>query len=82
MATSKITFFNIPEWAIYALEYGINECSSLSDKEVNLIKDFINEYNIDGYTMYVDMENYNDFDINPLFGLPCKTYKVDFIKVL
>lgn len=82
MATSKITFFNIPEWAIYSLEYGIDECNYLSDEEINEINNFINEYNIKEYAIEIDWDNYKEFDINPLFGKPCKTYKVNFTKIL
>lgn len=82
MVKDTTTFFNIPEWAIYALQYGTNECDYLSDKEVYQINNFIDEYNLNGQTMYVDWSTYNEFDIKPVFGKPCKTYKVDFVVII
>ena len=58
---------NIPEWAIFALEYGIEEELFLTDEDKN------------GYTMSVDWEAYREFDAYPAFGKPCKTYEVTFI---
>jgi hypothetical protein len=31
-----------------------------------------------GYTMEVQWDIYNEFDTHPAFGLPTKTYQVDF----
>ena len=31
-----------------------------------------------GYTMEVQWDNCNEFDTHPAFGLPTKTYQVDF----
>jgi hypothetical protein len=30
--------------------------------------------------MDVKWDNYREFDMHPAFGLPCKTYQVDFYK--
>ena len=35
MIMKKIEYDNIPEWAIYALEYGISEDMSLDDEPVS-----------------------------------------------
>ena len=67
--SKTIVWDNIPEWAIFSLEYGI-------DKE--MITKFIVENFPNGYTMSVDWESYNEFDTNPAFGKACKTYKVTF----
>ena len=56
---------NIPEWAIFSLEYGIEEELFLTDKDKDLITRFITENFPNGYTMSVDWK-------------PCKTYTVKF----
>ena len=63
-----IVWDNIPEWALYALEYGIDEDLFITDE--NFPK---------GYVMSVDWESYSEFDRYPAFGKPCKTYKVTFV---
>ncbi len=70
---------NIPEWAIFALEYGIEEELFLTDEDKNLITRFIGENFPNGYTMSVDWEACREFDAYPAFGKPCKTYEVTFI---
>lgn len=67
-----IVWDNIPEWALYALEYGIDE-----DRE--MVNGFITENFPKGYVMSVDWESYSEFDRYPAFGKPCKTYKVTFV---
>ena len=62
-----IVWDNIPEWALYALEYGMDEDL------------FITENFPKGYVMSVDWESYSEFDRYPAFGKPCKTYKVTFV---
>ena len=37
----KIEYDNIPEWAIYALEYGISDDMSLDDEHQTLVSEFI-----------------------------------------
>ena len=69
---------NIPEWAIFALEYGIEEELFLNDEDKGLITRFITENFPNGYTMSVDWESYKEFDSHPAFGKPCKTYTVSF----
>lgn len=68
----KTGWDNIPEWAIYALEYGTEEDGSLNEKEraMNIPK---------GYTMSVNWDACNEFDRYPAFGEPCKTCKVLFV---
>lgn len=70
---------NIPEWAIFALEYGIEEELFLTNEELEMIRRFIAENFPDGYIMYVDWDSYCEFDIHPAFGKPCKTYRVSFV---
>ena len=69
---------NIPEWAIYSLEYGIEEDLFLTDEDKKLITKFIGENFPNGYAMSVDWESYKEFDRFPAFGKPCKTYTVRF----
>lgn len=69
---------NIPEWAIFALEYGIEEELFLTNEELEMISRFIAENFPNGYTMSVDWESYKEFDRYPAFGKPCKTYTVKF----
>lgn len=70
---------NIPEWAIFALEYGIGEELFLTDEDLKMICGFIVENFPNGYTMSVDWEAYKEFDSHPAFGKPCKTYRVSFV---
>lgn len=72
----KETYDGIPEWAIYYLEYGESDC--LTDDEVNTLDEFTKENFPNGYTMDVQWDEYREFDTHPAFGLPCKTYQVDF----
>lgn len=69
---------NIPEWAVFSLEYGIEEELFLTDEDKDLITRFITEHFPNGYTMSVDWESYKEFDCYPAFGKPCKTYTVKF----
>ena len=69
---------NIPEWAIYSLEYGIEEDLFLTDEDKKLITKFIGENFPNGYAMSVDWESYKEFDRFPAFGKPSKTYTVRF----
>ena len=69
---------NIPEWAIFSLEYGIEEELFLTDEDKDMITRFIAENFPNGYTMSVDWESYKEFDRYPAFGTPCKTYTVKF----
>lgn len=70
---------NIPEWAIFALEYGIEEELFLTNEDLEMISRFTGENFPDGYTMSVDWESCSEFNLRPAFGKPCKTYKVTFI---
>ena len=72
----KETFDNIPEWAIYFLAYG--ESDELTEEEVDEVTTFTTINFPIGYTMDVKWDNYREFDTHPAFGLPCKTYQVDF----
>lgn len=72
----KETFDNIPEWAIYFLAYG--ESDSLTEEEVEELITFTTINFPVGYTMDVQWDNFREFDTHPAFGLPCKTYQVDF----
>lgn len=74
-----IVWDNIPEWALYALEYGIDEDLFITDEDREMVNGFITENFPKGYVMSVDWESYNEFDRYPAFGKPCKTYKVTFV---
>ena len=78
MVMKKIKYDNIPEWAIYALEYGISEDTSLDDEHRTLVSEFIKSNFSDGYTMDVLWNQYTAFDRYPAFGKPCGTYSVNF----
>ena len=69
---------NIPEWAIFSLEYGIEEELFLTDEDKDMITRFISENFPNGYAMSVDWKSYKEFDSCPAFGKPCKTYTVHF----
>ncbi len=72
----KETYTNIPQWAIYALEYGVDEDGSLNDEERQMILDFQATFDR-GYVMEVNWESLG-FSAFPEFGLACDTYEVDF----
>lgn len=78
MAIKRITFYNIPEWAIYALEYGVDECGSLSEEDIAQINAFVLENSLNGYSMSVNWKECNEFNTHPAFGKACKTYQVSF----
>ena len=77
--SKTLVWDNIPEWAIFALEYGTREELFLSEEDKKMITKFIAEKLQNGYTMSVDCESYKEFDTNPAFGKACKTYKVTFV---
>ena len=62
--SKTIVWDNIPEWAIFLLEYGIDEELFLPDEDKEMITKFIVENFPNGYTMSVDWESYNEFDTN------------------
>ena len=70
---------NIPEWAIYALEYGTEEDGSLNEEERAMIEKFVGTHFPKGYTMSVNWDACNEFDRYPAFGEPCKTCKALFV---
>ncbi len=74
----SIEYDNIPEWAIYALEYGVNEDANLNDKDRRLISEFMESNFPDGYTMEVLWDEHTEFNRYPAFGEPCGTYCVNF----
>lgn len=74
----KIEYDNIPEWAIYALEYGISDDMSLDDEHQTLVSEFIKSNFPNGYIMEVLWNKYTGFDRYPAFGKPCGTYSVNF----
>ena len=74
-----IVWDNIPEWALYALEYGMDEDLFITDEDREMVTGFITENFPKGYVMSVDWESYSEFDRYPAFGKPCKTYKVTFV---
>ncbi len=73
------TWEHIPEWAIFALEYGTNYDDGLNENERRMIDEFIGKHFPNGYIMSVEWDSYREFDRYPAFGEPCKTYKVLFI---
>lgn len=71
--------YDIPEWALCPLEYGVNSDEyDLTDEDIAQIKDFQENVIGEGYYMDIHWNDYNEFDRHPQFGLPAKTYKVDF----
>ena len=74
-----LTWDNIPEWAIYALEYGVDEANNLNDEDRAQIEEFTERNFPNGYTFSVRWDERNEFDVCPAFGLPCATYTVDFV---
>lgn len=68
----------IPDWVIYALEYGVNEASGLTAEDIEAIEEFTARFP-NGYVMDIKWDDTNEFDRYPSIDkLPCKTIKVDF----
>ena len=76
---TTLVWDNIPEWAVFSLEYGIEEELFLSEEDKGMITRFIAENFPNGYTMSVDWDSFREFDPHPAFGKPCKIYKVSFV---
>lgn len=77
MAKLIAEYDHIPTWAIYALEYGVNESQDLTDEDIALINRFLKNFP-NGYYMEVDWESQNEFDTIPDFGPACSTVKCKF----
>lgn len=77
MAKLIAEFDHIPTWAIYALEYGVEECQNLTHEDEAQISQFLTNFP-NGYYMEVDWESENEFDTFPDFGLPCASVKCKF----
>lgn len=69
--------YDIPEWALYALEYGTGETEGLTAEDIAQIEKFTAQFP-NGYVMDIIWEDTNDFNTFPAFGLPANTVKVDF----
>lgn len=76
---TTLVWDNIPEWAVFSLEYSIEEELFLSDEDKGMITRFIAENFPNGYTMSVDWDSFREFDPHPAFGKPCKTYRASFV---
>ena len=61
---------NIPSWAVYALEYGIEEDPLLETDEENMIIKFLEENFPEGCIMTVDWDSRREFNPFPAFGKP------------
>lgn len=81
--------YDIPEWALYAMEYGVYE--GVTEGEEELMREFFESHFPDGYVSVIDWEDYDEFNNMPAFGernenaltrrgeapyLATKTYKV------
>ena len=84
--------YQIPEWALCAMENGDYE--GLNDEEAEVLNGFIDKHFPDGYVMSVDWGDYHEFNAFPAFGtrnrnslveygespyLAAKTYAVSFM---
>ena len=74
----KVTVLDIPSWAIWALEYGIEDDLFLTDEEEDMIIKFLESNFPNGSIITVDWNSRNELNPNPAFGKPCATYKVTF----
>lgn len=72
----KTKYDNIPEWALYALEYGTTQCDNLTDEDIRLVEEFQSQFKR-GYVMEVNWET-PCFSSHPEFGLACNTFEVTF----
>lgn len=72
---TPLVWNNIPEWAIFALEYGIEEELFLTDEDKDLITRFIGENFPNGYTMSVDWEAYKSLMLTRPLGNHVKRMK-------
>ena len=70
--------YDIPEWAIYPLEYGIENTSGLIEEDITDFNEFIANFP-NGYITDIKWHDSTEFDCFPSIGhYPCKTFKVDF----
>ena len=76
MAQFKKTKYNIPDWALSALEYGTNQCDNLTDEDIRLVEEFQSQFK-QGYVMEVNWETLG-FSRFPAFGLACDTCEATF----
>ena len=75
----KTGWDNIPEWAIYALDYGTEGDGSLNEKERAMMEEFVGRHFPKGYPMSVNGGAGNEFYRYPAYGEPSKTCKVLFV---
>ena len=74
----EVRYSDIPEWAINALEYGVDGINNLTENEIEMVKEFQSKFKR-GYIMEVDWDSLH-FGYYPEFGLPCDTYEVSFFE--
>ena len=74
----KVTVLDIPSWAIWALEYGIEDDLFLTEEEEDMIIKFLESNFPNGSIITVDWDSRREFNPFPAFGKPCATYKVTF----
>ena len=58
--------YDIPEWALCAMENGDYE--GLTDEETKVLNDFMKKHFPDGFVSSIDWNNPNDFNVLPAFG--------------
>lgn len=58
--------YDIPDWAICAMENGDYE--GLSEEEAKLVTEFLDEHFPEGYVSNIDFDDYDDFNLHPAFG--------------
>lgn len=58
--------YDVPEWALCAMENGEYEC--LSDEETKAVKDFLENHFPEGFVSSVDWDDSNEFNQSPAFG--------------
>ena len=66
--------FDIPSWAVNAIEYG--DYSGLSEDDIALVKKFMEGRSA---RHSWDFENTSGFNSSPAFGLPCGTVPCTFV---
>ena len=58
--------YDIPEWALCAMENGDHE--GLTDEEETVLREFMDEHFPDGYLADIDWDDYDEFNNMPAFG--------------
>lgn len=58
--------YDIPEWALYAMENG--DFEGVTEEEEYIFHEFFDKHFPDGFVHSIDWDNPNEFNVLPAFG--------------